>query len=95
MGRIHSLTGSLITLDRAVTDSLGRLRDTPVFYVTASDQDEVLLRPEVPSDMPCGQDDDEPVGIPPDELPVLRMAPRTLFDPSGTPLFHLAYPKGC
>lgn len=51
----------------------------------------VVLRPEIPSDMPCGEiEEPDPEAPPAYEVPLER-----LVGPEGIPRVDVAYPKGC
>lgn len=62
-----------------------------VYKVLEVPDGRVVLRPAVPSDMPCGEVDEPDPGAP----PVYEVALDRLVGPDGVPRVEVAYPKGC
>lgn len=91
-GYVYSIVGRLLHLSDVPAS--GHADETAVsgnVLVLSIDEGLVTFRPEVGSDMPCGEE------VPEDELPIpVFTAPTSAFiAPSGEPKFRLAYPKGC
>lgn len=58
----------------------------------------VRLRPEIPSDMPCGREPADPGAVPaadPGTVPEYTVPLDALTAPDGRPAVEPAYPKGC
>lgn len=91
---IYGLTGRLWRLGPVDgTGGDGREVTVPegVYFVLDVDDDAIRLRPELPTDMPCGEER----AAPPGSVTEYSIPLDALEDPDGRLAVELAYPKGC
>jgi len=67
--------------------------ETEVYFVKSVDNGKLVLRKEIPEDMPCGEDFVKTENI--DSLPVYFIKIEELKNESGDFDIELAYPRGC
>lgn len=91
-GHVESIQGQLLRL-YAGSAVHGQPIPSGHYYGLREDSTTATLRPEVPSDMPCG--DDVPPDPPPEAVPNYRVPISALFSSDGRPRFEVAYPEGC
>jgi hypothetical protein len=95
-GNVSSVVGELLYLENVEATLLDESMETHIVegevLIESIESGQVTFRPEIPSDMPCGEDVD-----PEAEYPVMfYRAPIAHFlDENLQPRFRLAYPKGC
>jgi hypothetical protein len=91
-GSVGSAVGRLVTLSGIGSDDAGMISDGK-YYVLDFDSTTVSFRPELPSDMDCGED------VAPDppaqEIPTFQIPIALLFPDSKPPLLSITYGKGC
>ncbi len=90
----------------SIKDMLLRLPEVPSTNIESREQEQLLsgnylivdvtakhvvVRPEIPSDMPCGEDITDPSPLP----PTYEIDRKEMFDTNNKPRFFVAYPRGC
>ena len=92
-GSVSSISGQLILLDGVPAVRIGTTEEETVFatvLIESIDEGTVTFRPEIPSDMHCGEE------VTPDpEVPRYAAPTGAFLTEVRQPRFRLAYPKGC
>lgn len=97
-GNINSLKNELVKFDSmpAVNVRSGDSTsiDAKVYFVTDIDSQRVTFRPELPSDMSCGDAADSSSPSP-DAVPEYSVPLKQMVTNKGTSRFEVAYKRGC
>jgi uncharacterized protein YecT (DUF1311 family) len=96
-GRVEPVTGELFYVPEIKATDLSNdksiVLDNAVYLFLSKDEDGYIIRKEIPSDMPCGEDVVETKDK--DKLKKYKIKIKDLFDKDGKVIISLAYPKGC
>ena len=91
-GRIVRIEGSIQARNRR-TGQRVTLPTRPHYVIERIENSSVMVREEVPADMPCTPGNER--GVVTSETPRYRVALENLFGQNGKPRVSLAYPRGC
>jgi hypothetical protein len=94
-GRVYSLKNRLVAFPSIIALNLTASRKEEIsdgiYFIKEITDGEVIFRPEIPSDMPCGED---PVDPPKSEIIFYEVSIQDLYI-DGHLILSPAYPKGC
>jgi hypothetical protein len=96
-GEVKTITGELFYIPEIKATDLSRNKSivlaNAVYLVLSKDKDSYIIRKEIPSDMPCGDNIVETKDK--DKLEKYKIELKDLLDNDGRVIISLAYPKGC
>jgi hypothetical protein len=96
-GHSESYKGELIRIKNGILTCINSgekvKSETEVYFVKSVANGKLVLRKEIPEDMPCGEDFVKTENI--DSLPVYFIKIEELKNESGDFAIELAYPRGC
>jgi hypothetical protein len=96
-GSSHSVVNELVLSFDSLAATNVRTKKEEFLYgnfmITQIAAHSIVCRPEIPSDMPCG--DDNPVDPPKDAVPFYRIDSKAIIEEMIQLKVSTAYPKGC